>query len=190
MRRSRVPFTLLFLLAAFTLIASCGGGGDGTPSSGTQMGGSIQGVPLSLSDTAATFAGTPLTGSADGVGTAARFFRPRGPKALRVPLRGGHRQPHDPQDIDRHRGGDDAGGQPGSSGSADGTGSAARFNGPGGIATDGANLYVTDSGNNTIRKVTVAGWVTTLAGSPAASGSQTARGRWPASIFPMTSRRT
>ena len=38
-------------------------------------------------------------------------------------------------------------------GSVDGTGSAARFNGPNSVALDSAgNLYVTDSGNNSIRK--------------------------------------
>jgi sugar lactone lactonase YvrE len=49
-------------------------------------------------------------------------------------------------------------------GNADGTGSAARFNQPMGIVFDSAgNLYVSDSGNTTIRKVTSAGGVTTLA---------------------------
>ena len=57
-------------------------------------------------------------------------------------------------------------------GSTDGTGSAALFNDPGGIAGDGLNLYVADRGNRTIRKIVIAtGQVTTLAGSPGAFGS-------------------
>lgn len=54
----------------------------------------------------------------------------------------------------------------GSIGSADGTGSAASFNYPVGIATDArGNIYVTDSGNFKVRMVSPAGTVTTLAGS-------------------------
>ncbi len=50
-------------------------------------------------------------------------------------------------------------------GTTDGTGSAARFNNPFGVAADGTgNLFVTDFYNSTIRKVTSAGVVTTLAG--------------------------
>jgi len=53
----------------------------------------------------------------------------------------------------------------GVSGCADGSGSAARFNFPRGVAADRAgNVYVADRGNHTIRKVTPAGLVTTLAG--------------------------
>jgi hypothetical protein len=63
-------------------------------------------------------------------------------------------------------------GSAGSSGSTDGTGTAARFNNPSGITSDGSNLYVADSGNNTVRKVVIAsGVVTTLAGTAGSYGS-------------------
>jgi sugar lactone lactonase YvrE len=53
------------------------------------------------------------------------------------------------------------------SGYADGAGAAARFGKAAGLAIDGAgNLYVTDDGNKTLRKVTPAGEVSTLAGTP------------------------
>lgn len=55
----------------------------------------------------------------------------------------------------------------GSTGSEDGTGASARFNGPTGIAvTPSGNLHIGDSANGTIRSVTQAGVVTTIAGLP------------------------
>jgi hypothetical protein len=73
-------------------------------------------------------------------------------------------------------------GSPGDAGSADGTGSAARFNFPFGDVVDGAgNVFVTDAGNQTIRKITPAGVVSTVAGSPGMPGS--ANGTGSAALF-------
>jgi sugar lactone lactonase YvrE len=60
----------------------------------------------------------------------------------------------------------------GSIGSADRAGSAARFNSPNGVAVDSAGcVYVADTFNSTIRKITPAGVVTTLAGLDSRPGN-------------------
>ncbi|MBK8036733.1 MAG: hypothetical protein IPK22_06290 [Verrucomicrobiaceae bacterium] len=79
-------------------------------------------------------------------------------------------------------------GSAGLPGSEDGVGPSARFAGPNDVAVDaGGNLYVTDTGNSTIRKITSLGVVTTLAGAAGMSGSadgtgNTARFSIPVSI--------
>jgi sugar lactone lactonase YvrE len=63
-------------------------------------------------------------------------------------------------------------GSAGNSGSSDGTGSAAQFESSYGVAVDQSNnVYVADSGNNTIRLITPDGIVATLAGLAGARGT-------------------
>ena len=73
-------------------------------------------------------------------------------------------------------------GMPGQTGSSDGTNSQARFNSPDGLACDPAgNVYVADSGNYTVRKLTKdstgTNWVvTTIAGQAGNFGSNDGQG--------------
>lgn len=63
-------------------------------------------------------------------------------------------------------------GTPGVSGSSDGPRATARFNTPSGVAVDASgNVYVTDTGNNTVRRINTDGNVVTLAGVAGATGS-------------------
>ena len=68
-------------------------------------------------------------------------------------------------------------GSAGVQGFADGSAADARFDSPQGIATDSVgNVYVADTGNHIIRKITSAGVVSTLAGAAQSAGSTDATG--------------
>jgi hypothetical protein len=123
-----------------------------------------------------TIAGSPETwGSTDGTGSAARFS---GPAGMAVDGSGNLFV----ADTNNHTirkvviataSVTTLAGSARNNGNADGTGAAARFWGPWGVASDGSgNLFVVDSANSTIRKVVIAtGAVTTLAGSAGNLGS-------------------
>ena len=77
-------------------------------------------------------------------------------------------------------------GSAGATGNIDGVGSAARFNGPFSIAMDAfENLYVADTNNHTIRKITPAGVTTTFAGSSGITGSTDGTGSTARFNFPQ-----
>jgi sugar lactone lactonase YvrE len=124
-----------------------------------------------------TFAGA-APGSADGAGAAAQFNDPKG-----MAIDGVGNVYVTDTDNDTIREITSAGvvttrsGTPGLSGSTDGSAGAALFNHPSGVALDRAgNLYVADAGNNTIRRISTAGLVTTLAGKAGQAGSDDGAG--------------
>ena len=139
----------------------------------TSQGNTIQ--KITAAGVITTFAGTTAgsSGSADGIGAAAEFNRPTGAAVdssgnVYVADTGNHTI----RKITAAGAVTTLAGTAGSSGSADGTGAAARFNVPSAVAVDSSgNVYVADSGNHTIRKITAAGAVTTLAGTAGSSGS-------------------
>ncbi|MCE7957971.1 MAG: hypothetical protein DYH06_08555, partial [Acidobacteria bacterium ACB2] len=128
-------------------------------------------TPAGAVTTLAGLAGSP--GSADGTGSAARFGYPDG---VAVDASGNvyvaDSLNHTIRKVTPAGAVTTLAGLAGSSGAADGTGSAARFDDPDGMAVDASgNLYVADYGNHTIRYVTPAGVVTTLAGLAGSAGS-------------------
>ena len=112
-------------------------------------------------------------GSADGTNSAARFYYPEGvavDSATNVYV--ADTWNHTIRKVTPAGEVTTLAGLAGTIGSADGTGSAARFYYPEGVAVDSAgNVYVGDAYNQTIRKVTPAGVVTTLAGLAGSPGS-------------------
>ena len=180
-----LPLLLCFLLSA------CGGGGSGsgsgnsnsalkntlsTPTATAINGHTDVSVKAISPATAVATADTPRLefvagalgglGNLDGVGADARFDNPKGIAIDSV----GRRfvvdwRNHIIRKIETDGTVSTFAGGPSQPGAVDGVGVDARFNFPTGIAIDSDDtLYVSDTANETIRKITANGTVTTLAG--------------------------
>ncbi|RYE12512.1 MAG: hypothetical protein EOP51_31410 [Sphingobacteriales bacterium] len=121
-----------------------------------------------------TLAGTAgLSGGSDGIGAAASFKFPQGITTDGTNLYVADTTNHTIRQIVIATGAvTTLAGTVNLSGTTDGSGALARFHFPDSLTTDGTNLYVADTSNNTIRRIVIAtGTVTTLAGSATVSGS-------------------
>lgn len=122
---------------------------------------------ISAAGIVSTLAGLAwVSGSDDGIGADARFYRPWGiatDRAGNVYI--GDSGNNTIRRITPEGFVSTLAGQAGSAGSDDGSGAEARFEAPAGVGADSAgNLYIADKGNDKIRKITPAGTVSTVAG--------------------------
>ena len=139
----------------------------GQPTGGPAAPGNVAAVAVAVVATVTTLAGSGTKAYAEGIGTAASFASPEGlvlDSASNLYVADGANQ--------RIRRIAIASGQTvtvagtGAQGADDGSPTAATFKYPGGLAIDGSGtVYVADTFNNKIRRVTAAGFVSTLAGS-------------------------
>ncbi len=124
-----------------------------------------QGTPTHWSGRVSTVAGDGLPGASNGTGKRTRFADPFGvvlDKEGNLYVADGGNN-NSIRKIDLAGVGTTFAGS--EEGYAEGAGTAAAFNTPSGLAIDAAgNLYVADTGNNAIRKITPQGVVSTLAG--------------------------
>ncbi len=118
--------------------------------------------------TVTTIAGSGTSGATNGIGAAARFSAPFGITYHAGNLYVGDEGNNQIRKIVISTGAVTTLAGSGVQGFINGTGIAARFKKPEGMATDGTNLYVADAGNMVIRKIVIAtAEVTTFAGSGA-----------------------
>jgi sugar lactone lactonase YvrE len=174
----------------------CGGSCPACPgASACQANGDCRSGACLSGTCALQFAAEPLAGqlggpgTADGVGIEARTRAPYGLAydATRDALYFADTGNHTIRRVDLATGQvTTLAGLPGALGSADGMGSAARFDSPQTVAYDGAGLlFVADTNNHTIRQVAVAtGVVTTLAGAAGMNGSADGTGPLARFSFP------
>lgn len=167
MHRSEVfrPALAACLLACVVLLTACGD--DPLPGQG---GG---GTPVGTTATLSLVAGSlQRAGSQDGVGVAARFNSPEG---VAQDSAGNIYVADAGNNTIRRIAADGTvttlAGAAGPTGSTDGTGAAARFSFPRGVAVDAAgNVFVADTGNDSIRRIAPGGVVTTWIGAAGQPG--------------------
>ena len=160
--------TVVVLIACLvSIVAGCGGSSNNLSppaAAGSPGGANTSPAPVSLFSVS-TFAGSGLKGSVDGVGSAASFWEP---KAIAIDGQGNlYVADYNNQSIRKitSSGVVTTLAGSGASGHQDGPGVTATFTYSLGLTVDlNGNVYVADSANNAIRKITVAGDVTTLAG--------------------------
>jgi sugar lactone lactonase YvrE len=138
-------------------------------------------TPLGVASTPAGLAST--TGSADGTGSTARFSLPEGEA---TDIAGNVYIADTASSTIRKMTPTGTvttiAGQAGVEGLTDGTGTGSLFNQPEALTVDSAgNIYVADTGNSAIRKITPVGVVTTLTVSPAPAPAGTTAASAPAS---------
>ncbi len=130
-------------------------------------------VKVTQAGNATVFAGAAgVPGSDDGIGSAARFHHPN---ALAIDGTDSLYVADTNNNIVRKITADGkvstVAGLAGNPGTADGPATESRFVAPRGIATDGAgNVYVADAAAHTVRRISSAGVVTTVAGTPGTFG--------------------
>ncbi|NBV85432.1 MAG: hypothetical protein EBS01_04025, partial [Verrucomicrobia bacterium] len=129
---------------------------------------------VTASGVVTTLAGvTQSAGNLDGTGTAAQFYNPCGTAVDSLGnVYVADQAWHTIRKITPDGKVSTWAGLSQNSGSANGTGTGARFSGPSGVAVDASgNVYVADSGNHLIRKITPQRVVTTVAGVAGSAGS-------------------
>jgi sugar lactone lactonase YvrE len=154
-----------FLICTITFITACKKKEDATPTTPA-------GISYISTAVVTTFAGSGASGAADATGTAASFSLPT---ALVFDASGNLFVADATNNMIRKitpAGVVSTLAGSGASGTTDGTGAAATFNHPTGIVIDASgNLFVSDFWDQTIRKITAAGEVTTFAGTTESSGT-------------------
>ena len=137
----------------------------------------IRKIDVSSNGQTSTLVGNGTAGFVNGTGTAARFNGPTGVAIFGNTLYVADTGNHCIRKIVSSGGGAvvttlAGNGAPGAN---DGTGVVAQFNAPNGVAVDNlGNVYVADTGNNRIRKITAMGVVSTMAGSSQGNTTGTA----------------